>query len=63
MPQHYTEHFRLYDPIGGEHKNIMKAGLLTAHRLIAVSHGCGLGAEDLGVRAGAQTSTPPRPAM
>ena len=36
---HYTEHFRLYDPIGGEHMNIMKAGFLTAHRLVAVSHG------------------------
>ena len=39
VPAHYNEHFRLYDPIGGEHMNIMKAGLLTAHRLVAVSHG------------------------
>ena len=41
VPNHYREHFRLYDPIGGEHMNIMKAGLLTAHRIVAVSHGCG----------------------
>ena len=41
VPGHYKEHFRLYDPIGGEHMNIMKAGLLTAHRLVAVSHGWG----------------------
>ena len=40
VPSHYSEHFRLYDPIGGEHMNIMKAALLTAHRLVAVSHGC-----------------------
>lgn len=37
-PQHY-ESFRLYDPIGGEHKNIMKAGVLFAHRMISVSQG------------------------
>ena len=35
----YREQFRLYDPIGGEHMNIMKAGLQNAHRLIAVSGG------------------------
>jgi len=35
----YREQFRLYDPIGGEHMNIMKAGLQNAHRLIAVSEG------------------------
>lgn len=39
IPQHYTESFRLYDPIGGEHMNIMKAGLQAAHRIVAVSHG------------------------
>jgi starch synthase len=33
----YREQFRLYDPIGGEHMNIMKAGITNAHRLIAVS--------------------------
>ncbi len=30
---------RLYDPIGGEHMNVMKGGLECAHRLVAVSHG------------------------
>lgn len=35
----YKEMFRLYDPVGGEHMNIMKVGLQTAHRLVAVSHG------------------------
>ena len=39
IPDHYRELFRLYDPIGGEHMNIMKAGLITAHRIVAVSHG------------------------
>jgi starch synthase len=31
--------FRLYDPIGGEHMNIMKAGLQFSHRIVAVSEG------------------------
>eukprot|EP00884_Botryococcus_braunii_P004523 jgi/Botrbrau1/14071/Bobra.182_3s0018.1 len=39
VPQHYQELFRLYDPIGGEHLNVMRAALITAHRLVAVSHG------------------------
>ena len=39
IPPQYTELFRLYDPIGGEHMNIMKAGVSTAHRMVAVSHG------------------------
>lgn len=39
IPPHHTEEFRLYDPIGGEHMNIMKAGLQSAHRVVAVSHG------------------------
>ena len=39
IPGQYAEHFRLYDPIGGEHMNIMKAGLINAHRIVAVSHG------------------------
>ena len=30
---------RLYDPIGGEHMNVMKAGLANAHRIVAVSDG------------------------
>jgi hypothetical protein len=28
---------RLYDPIGGEHMNVMKAGLNNSHRIVAVS--------------------------
>lgn len=39
VPEHYRELFKLYDPIGGEHMNIMKAGLITAHKIVAVSHG------------------------
>ncbi|KAL4447598.1 hypothetical protein ABPG75_004817 [Micractinium tetrahymenae] len=39
VPEHYRELFRLYDPVGGEHMNIMKAGIITAHRMVAVSHG------------------------
>lgn len=39
IPGHYIESFRLYDPIGGEHMNIMKAGFQHAHRIVAVSHG------------------------
>jgi starch synthase len=30
---------RLYDPVGGEHMNIMKVGLETCHRIVAVSTG------------------------
>ncbi len=30
---------RLYDPVGGEHMNVMKVGLQTAHQLVAVSRG------------------------
>lgn len=39
VPDNYTERFRLYDPVGGEHMNIMKAGFLSAHRVVAVSPG------------------------
>lgn len=39
IPASYREMFRLDDPIGGEHMNIMKAGIITAHRVVAVSHG------------------------
>ena len=39
VPASYREMFRLDDPIGGEHMNIMKAGIITAHRVVAVSHG------------------------
>lgn len=31
--------FRLDDPVGGEHMNIMKVGLETCHRIVAVSTG------------------------
>jgi hypothetical protein len=31
---------RLYDPIGGEHMNIMKAGIQNSHRVVAVSGAC-----------------------
>jgi hypothetical protein len=37
LPDQYREVFRLYDPIGGEHMNIMKAGLQFSHRIVAVS--------------------------
>lgn len=39
IPENYRELFRLDDPIGGEHMNVMKAGLITAHRIVAVSNG------------------------
>ncbi|KAJ7516867.1 hypothetical protein O6H91_21G002300 [Diphasiastrum complanatum] len=39
LPDHYISKFQLYDPIGGEHMNVFMAGLLTAHRIVAVSHG------------------------
>ena len=39
VPPQYHELFRLYDPIGGEHMNIFKAGLACATRVVAVSHG------------------------
>ena len=39
IPDQYRELFRLDDPVGGEHMNIMKAGVATAHRMVAVSHG------------------------
>uniref|UniRef100_A0A7S0WI69 Starch synthase, chloroplastic/amyloplastic n=1 Tax=Pyramimonas obovata TaxID=1411642 RepID=A0A7S0WI69_9CHLO len=39
IPDHYRGHFMLDDPIGGEHMNILKAGLAVAHRIVAVSHG------------------------
>ncbi|CAH9067808.1 unnamed protein product [Cuscuta europaea] len=39
LPNGYTELFRLYDPMGGEHFNIFAAGLKTADRVVTVSHG------------------------
>jgi len=39
IPEAARHTFFLDDPIGGEHMNIMKAGITAAHRLVAVSHG------------------------
>ncbi|RMZ54398.1 hypothetical protein APUTEX25_001974 [Auxenochlorella protothecoides] len=39
VPGDYAESFRLDDPLGGEHANVMKAGVAAAHRLVAVSRG------------------------
>lgn len=39
VPEYLTEMFRLYDPVGGEHMNQMKAAFITAHRIVAVSGG------------------------
>ncbi|KAJ1258710.1 hypothetical protein BS78_10G096500 [Paspalum vaginatum] len=39
LPEHYLEHFELYDPVGGEHANIFAAGLKMADRVITVSRG------------------------
>eukprot|EP00803_Ostreobium_quekettii_P006806 evm.model.scf_662.3 EVM.evm.TU.scf_662.3 scf_662:24974-40282(-) len=39
MPWHYSESFRLYDPVGGEHMNVMKAAIIHSHSIVAVSRG------------------------
>jgi glycogen synthase len=39
LNDHFKEQCRLDDPVGGEHMNVMKAGFITAHRIIAVSRG------------------------
>lgn len=39
IPDHYASTFFLDDPVGGEHMNIMKAGIITASRVVAVSAG------------------------
>lgn len=39
MPEHYKDLFTFYDPVGGEHFNIFKAGIKTADRVVTVSHG------------------------
>ncbi|XP_015693516.1 soluble starch synthase 2-3, chloroplastic/amyloplastic-like [Oryza brachyantha] len=39
LPEHYVEHFKLYDPVGGEHANIFGAGLKMADRVVTVSPG------------------------
>ncbi|EFN59872.1 hypothetical protein CHLNCDRAFT_6787, partial [Chlorella variabilis] len=38
VPERYEELFRLHDPHHGEHMNILKAGAITAHRIVAVSN-------------------------
>lgn len=39
VPEDYMESFRLDDPIGGEHMNVLKAAITHAHRVVAVSTG------------------------
>ncbi|CAA0828415.1 Starch synthase 2- chloroplastic/amyloplastic [Striga hermonthica] len=39
LPEHYSDLFRVYDPIGGTHFNIFAAGLKSADRAVTVSHG------------------------
>ncbi|KAM0852028.1 hypothetical protein ACQ4PT_052031 [Festuca glaucescens] len=39
LPEHYMDHFKLYDPAGGEHNNVFAAGLKMADRVVTVSHG------------------------
>ncbi|XP_062233237.1 soluble starch synthase 2-3, chloroplastic/amyloplastic-like [Phragmites australis] len=39
LPEHYLDHFKLYDPVGGEHANIFAAGLKMADRVVTVSGG------------------------
>ncbi|XP_051192668.1 soluble starch synthase 2-2, chloroplastic/amyloplastic [Lolium perenne] len=39
LPEHYIDHFKLYDPAGGEHSNVFAAGLKMADRVVTVSHG------------------------
>lgn len=39
VPAQYADLFYLDDPVGGSHMNVLKAGLILAQRLVAVSHG------------------------
>ena len=39
IPDNYRDHFFLDDPVGGEHMNILKAAIITASRIVAVSGG------------------------
>ena len=39
VPDNYRDTFFLDDPVGGEHMNILKAGIITASRVVAVSEG------------------------
>ncbi|KAI7981084.1 hypothetical protein LOK49_Contig73G00008 [Camellia lanceoleosa] len=37
--QYYSDHFKMYDPVGGDHFNIFAAGLKMADRVVTVSYG------------------------
>ena len=39
VPAQYGDLFYLDDPIGGVCMNVFKAGVILAHRIVAVSHG------------------------
>nr|ACC86845.1 starch synthase IIb precursor [Sorghum bicolor] len=39
LPEHYIDHFKLYDNIGGDHSNVFAAGLKAADRVVTVSNG------------------------
>ena len=39
VPDQYADAFYLDDPVGGSHMNVLKAGIMMAQRLVAVSHG------------------------
>lgn len=39
LPEHYINKFRFNNPSGGNHCNVFMAGLITAHRIVTVSHG------------------------
>ncbi|RWV80800.1 hypothetical protein GW17_00057866, partial [Ensete ventricosum] len=39
LPDQHMDHFKLYEPMGGDHFNIFAAGLKTADRVITISHG------------------------
>ena len=39
LPENYLSRFKLYDPVGGEHMNMFMAGIISAHRIVAVSRG------------------------
>ncbi|OEL35200.1 Soluble starch synthase 2-2, chloroplastic/amyloplastic [Dichanthelium oligosanthes] len=39
LPERYMDHFKLYDPVGGDHSNVFAAGLKMADRVVTVSSG------------------------
>ncbi|KAJ8491288.1 hypothetical protein OPV22_013009 [Ensete ventricosum] len=39
LPDQHMDHFKLYEPMGGDHFNIFAVGLKIADRVITVSHG------------------------